>query len=163
TVHLGQQVVGHVLAVEHAFASRERDGGEVVEHFPPAVWHGDENLVSPGMADTGLGQVKRIQRLVRHDRVRAGAERPHERGRARARPGPQGDPDGALRQISPPARSTPPRCILPNAASTSSSVIVSETNFSSGSRPCRYSPVSMGKSRSGRQSPYQEDLSAPPR
>src|SRR5512140_1898772 len=41
--------------------------------------------------------------------------------------------------------------------------MVSDTNLSSGSRPCRYRSVSIGKSRSGRQSPYQEDLSAPPR
>src|SRR4051794_6893342 len=60
-------------------------------------------------------------------------------------------------------RSTSPACILWNASSMSSSPMRSDTNFSSGNRPCKYRLISVGKSRSGRQSPYQEDFSAPPR
>ncbi len=60
-------------------------------------------------------------------------------------------------------RSTSPACILWNASSIASRPMRSETNFSSGSRPCRYSEIRVGKSRSGRQSPYQEDFNDPPR
>ncbi len=56
-------------------------------------------------------------------------------------------------------RSTLPSCILWNASSMSPSPMRSETNFSSGSRPCRYRSIRVGKSRSGRQSPYQDDFS----
>src|SRR6202044_24254 len=59
-------------------------------------------------------------------------------------------------------RSTLPSCILWNASSTSPRPIRSETNFSSGNRPCRYRSIKVGKSRSGRQSPYHDDFSAPP-
>src|SRR5215467_10604629 len=162
-VHLGQQMVGHVLAVVHALARRERRRGEVVEHLAPAVGHAGQDLVPAGVADAGPGKVERVQRLVGHDGVRPVAERPHERGRDGARAGPHRDPGYWLGQSFTTERSTSPRCILAKESSMPSSVIVSETNFSSGSRPCRYSVVSMGKSRSGRQSPYQEDFSAPPR
>ena len=60
-------------------------------------------------------------------------------------------------------RSTSPRSILWNASSTSSRPISSLTNRSRSSRPWRYRSMSIGKSRDGRQSPYQLDLSAPPR
>src|SRR4051794_15752275 len=60
-------------------------------------------------------------------------------------------------------RSTSPRCIFSKASSTSLSAMVSLTKSSSGKRPCRYRSMSIGKSRLGRQSPYQEDLIAPPR
>src|SRR5690606_15582511 len=59
-------------------------------------------------------------------------------------------------------RSTPPRCILSKAPSTSSRGISSVMNLSNGSLPCRYRSIRAGKSRDGRQSPYQEDFSAPP-
>src|SRR6185312_495447 len=70
---------------------------------------------------------------------------------------------GGAHQNTTTERSTSPLCILWNASSTSSRPIVSVTNFSRGSRPCRYRSMSMGKSREGRQSPYQDDLVAPPR
>src|SRR5829696_4766199 len=60
-------------------------------------------------------------------------------------------------------RSTSPAWILWNASSMSSRPMRSETNFSSGNLPCRYRLISVGKSRSGRQSPYHDDLSDPPR
>ena len=60
-------------------------------------------------------------------------------------------------------RSTSPRSILWNASSTASRPIVSLTNCSSGSRPWRWRSMSIGKSRLGRQSPYQLGLSRPPR
>src|SRR6185369_16325159 len=60
-------------------------------------------------------------------------------------------------------RSTSPWRIRSNAASTSSSPIRSLTNASRSRRPCRYRSTSIGKSRLGRQSPYHEDLSEPPR
>src|SRR5581483_8590140 len=59
--------------------------------------------------------------------------------------------------------STSPRCIFSNAASMSPTPIFSVTNSSSGSRPWRYRSMRSGKSRDGRQSPYHDDLSAPPR
>jgi hypothetical protein len=59
-------------------------------------------------------------------------------------------------------RSTSPSCIFSKAASMSVRPIFSLTNASSGSLPCRYRSSSIGKSRDGRQSPYQEDFSAPP-
>ena len=55
-------------------------------------------------------------------------------------------------------RRTSPACILWKASSMSSRPMRSETNFSSGSRPCRYRLIRVGKSRSGRQSPYQRRL-----
>src|SRR5581483_1251325 len=61
-----------------------------------------------------------------------------------------------LRRIS-------PRFIFAKAASTPSIGIVSETKRSRGRRFCRKSSISIGKSRDGRQSPYQLGLSAPPR
>src|SRR3954452_23909253 len=72
------------------------------------------------------------------------------------------DPSGH-RQNTTTLRSTSPRCIFSKASSTSLRAMVSETNSSSGKRPCRYRSMSIGKSREGRQSPYQEDLTAPPR
>src|SRR5581483_566863 len=60
-------------------------------------------------------------------------------------------------------RSTSPRSILWNASSTSPRVMRSLTNRSRSSRPCRYRSTSSGKSRLGRQSPYQLGFSAPPR
>ena len=60
-------------------------------------------------------------------------------------------------------RSTLPPCILWNASSMSPSAMRSETNLSSGSRPCRCRSIRVGKSRSGRQSPYQDDFNEPPR
>jgi hypothetical protein len=60
-------------------------------------------------------------------------------------------------------RSTSPRCMVSNAASTWSNLMRSLTNFSSGRRPCWYRSTSAGKSRSDRQSPYHDDFSAPPR
>src|SRR5699024_5692961 len=59
--------------------------------------------------------------------------------------------------------STWPAFILSNAGSTSAMPMRSDTNLSNGSRPCSYISPSIGKSRSGRQSRYQEDLSPPPR
>src|ERR1700753_916369 len=59
-------------------------------------------------------------------------------------------------------RSTSPRSILLKAASTSPRAMVSETNLSSGRRPSRCRSISIGKSRLGRQSPDQGELSAPP-
>ncbi len=44
-------------------------------------------------------------------------------------------PSRQRRHSSTTDRSTSPRCIFPNAASTWSSPMVSDTNFSSGSRP----------------------------
>ncbi len=41
--------------------------------------------------------------------------------------------------------------------------MVSDTNRSRSRRPCRYRSMSIGKSRLGRQSPYQLGLSRPPR
>ena len=41
--------------------------------------------------------------------------------------------------------------------------MVSDTNLSRGSRPCWCRSTSIGKSREGRQSPYQDDLIEPPR
>ena len=41
--------------------------------------------------------------------------------------------------------------------------MVSVTNASRSRRPCRCRSMSIGKSREGRQSPYQDDFSAPPR
>src|SRR5690606_22810008 len=60
-------------------------------------------------------------------------------------------------------RSTSPRCMRSKAFSTSSSPTVSVTNAARSSRPCRCRSISIGKSREGRQSPYQEDFSEPPR
>src|SRR6478735_8655153 len=60
-------------------------------------------------------------------------------------------------------RSTSPACMRWNPASISSKPMRSETNFSSGSLPCRYNEIRVGKSRSGRQSPYQDDFNDPPR
>ena len=60
-------------------------------------------------------------------------------------------------------RRTSPRCIFSKAASTSPMPMVSDTKASRSKRPCRYRSTSIGKSRLGRQSPYQEDFSAPPR
>ena len=60
-------------------------------------------------------------------------------------------------------RSTSPRSIRWNASSTSPRPMVSVTKSSSGRRPCRWRSTSSGKSRLGRQSPYQLGLSAPPR
>src|SRR3954454_10683871 len=60
-------------------------------------------------------------------------------------------------------RKTSPRCIFVNASSTSPRPMVSLTNCSSGRRPCRCRSTSIGKSRDGRQSPYQLELTDPPR
>src|SRR3954468_20120507 len=60
-------------------------------------------------------------------------------------------------------RSTSPACILWKASSMSPSPMRSETNFSSGSRPWVYKLIKVGKSRSGRQSPYHDDFNEPPR
>src|SRR5713101_4723273 len=66
-------------------------------------------------------------------------------------------------QIRTTERSTSPRCIRVNASSTSSSAIVSLTNPFRSSFPFKWRSTSEGKSRVGRQSPYHDDLSAPPR
>src|SRR5699024_6391316 len=60
-------------------------------------------------------------------------------------------------------RRTSPWCIRSNAASTPSRAISSVTNASRSSLPCWYRSTSIGKSRLGRQSPYQLDFRAPPR
>src|SRR5699024_5351190 len=65
--------------------------------------------------------------------------------------------------ISTTERSTFPAVILSNAGSTSSIPIRSVTKPSRSSRPRRYCSTSIGKSREGRQSPYQADLIDPPR
>src|SRR6478735_197127 len=69
----------------------------------------------------------------------------------------------AVHFITTTERSTSPACILWKASSMSPSPMRSETNFSNGSLPCRYRLIRVGKSRSGRQSPYHDDFSAPPR
>src|SRR5262249_57893161 len=115
----------------------QRLRSEVIAPPPPVAGHAGQDLIPTGMGDAGLVQVERVQRLVNHDGVRPVAERPHERGRDGARAGPHGDPGGGLRQNFTTDRSTSPRSILSKASSMPSSVIVSETNFSNGSRPCR--------------------------
>src|ERR1700677_782487 len=60
-------------------------------------------------------------------------------------------------------RSTSPRRIASNASVIPSRLIVSLTKASSASRPCLNRSMSIGKSREGRQSPYHDDFSAPPR
>src|SRR5690606_34213399 len=60
-------------------------------------------------------------------------------------------------------RSTSPRATFEKAASTSSRPMVSDTKASRSRRPWRYRSMSIGKSRDGRQSPNQDDFSAPPR
>src|SRR5690606_17831909 len=52
-------------------------------------------------------------------------------------------------------RRTSPAFMVLKASSTSSRPMRSETNLSNGKRPCRCSSTKAGKSRSGRQSPYQ--------
>src|SRR5699024_2427156 len=65
--------------------------------------------------------------------------------------------------ISTTERSTFPAVIFSNAGSTSSMPMRSVTKPSRSSRPRRYCSTSIGKSREGRQSPYQADLIDPPR
>src|SRR5699024_583028 len=56
-----------------------------------------------------------------------------------------------------------PSCSASSAASVPARSVRPVTKRSSGSRPCRNRSIRYGKSRSGRQSPYHEDFSAPPR
>src|SRR5690625_8034207 len=66
-------------------------------------------------------------------------------------------------EITATERRLAPSCMESSAASTPARSVRPVTNRSSGRRPCRNRSVRYGKSRSGRQSPYQEDFSEPPR
>ncbi len=59
-------------------------------------------------------------------------------------------------------RSTSPRSMRGRPPRRRRAAMRSLTNASSGKRPCCHRSTSSGKSRSGRQSPYQELLTAPP-
>ncbi len=91
-VHLGQEVVRHVLLVVHGLAVRQRGRADLVEHLAPTAAHALHDLVAAGMGDTAAGQVEPVQRLVDDHRVRPVLPGAHQRRGDRARPGPHRDP-----------------------------------------------------------------------
>src|SRR5580693_2418889 len=158
-VHLGQQVMRHVLGVADGDARGQRCAGLLGQHHPPVGRLARDDGVAAGVSQCRSVQVKGIKRLVADHCVWAVFPGPHQRRGHGARAGPHRDAGHSSTTL----RSTSPLSILAKASSIWSSAIVSDTNLSSGRRPARCRSTSIGKSRLGRQSPYQEDLSAPPR
>src|SRR5450756_847757 len=165
-----QDVMRHVLRVRDGRAGQERVARKSAQHLLPGRRLAGDHLVPAWVVEAGRRQVKGVKRLIDHHSVRPVLPGAHHRRGDRSRPRPHRDPrdagagagTGSVQKTTT-LLSTSPCSILAKAASTSPSPIVSETNFSSGSRPSRCRSTSIGKSRLGRQSPYQEDLSAPPR
>jgi hypothetical protein len=94
-----QQVVRHVLLVVHPYARRQRpgDGGRDVL---PAVRLGRQHVVPARVVESGLRQVVGVQRLVDDERVAAGTEAAHHRGRDVPRPRPHHHPDRHARSFA---------------------------------------------------------------
>ena len=95
-VHVGQQVLGHVLLVEDGLAARHRahHGGG---HGPPVGGLAGHHGVAHGVVQARFGQVVGVEGLVHHRRVGAVLEGPHHRGGDVARARPHGDTQGGGR------------------------------------------------------------------
>src|SRR6185312_1740723 len=150
----GQQDRARVVGgVEHHHLRVVADDPDVVVDFPTAAVEFEHSV-----GDNALNG-STVHRLLLFARALIGSvcssrERSSDLSPLRA---------SAHRSNTTTERSTCAAWILWKASSMSSSPMRSETNFSSGSRPCRYRLIRVGKSRSGRQSPYQDDFNAPPR
>jgi hypothetical protein len=87
-VHLGQQVVRHVLGVADAHPGRQRATGLLGEHHPPVGGLAGDDRVPAGMRQVRSEKIKSVERFVGDHRVRAVLPGPHQCGgyRTRARP-----------------------------------------------------------------------------
>jgi hypothetical protein len=130
--------------------------------------HGAEGARDP--ADVATGRLRLPPAGSRHEVAGGRAGTGAQRGcramrqplcRRRLRSAPLVQP--CWPSITTTERSTRPLFIVAKASSTWWRPMRSETKASSGRRPAECSSSRAGKSRSGRQSPYQEDFRAPPR
>jgi hypothetical protein len=92
-----EQVMGHVLLVEHLHAGGHGPE-QAVHHGPPVGLAGGDDLVPAGVVDARGVEVVGVQRLVDDQRVAPVLPRPHERGRHVAGAGPDGQPQHVPRR-----------------------------------------------------------------
>ena len=84
-VHLGQQVMRHVLGVADRHARRQRAAGRLGEHHLPVGGLAGDHVIPAGMSQARSVKIKSVERFVGDRRVRPVLPGPHECGGHRAR------------------------------------------------------------------------------